>query len=112
MIILFEKFKNNIKSLRINDYVICHDESTALLRRNNLNKFIDNNVGRYVEYDSTADFKYVVKYENIPINLRDIFQMNDDDVDGLIWFDKTEILKFSKNKEDLEIYLQIKKYNL
>jgi len=94
------------KKLKIGDYVICHTTSKYVWNSDETINFINANVGRYIKYSRTYDLKYGVKYENMPS-----FLENNLDLD-LLWFDRYEIFEYSDNKEELEIKLQTKKYNL
>jgi hypothetical protein len=107
MIKTFEEFEIKPR-LKKGDYVICHTElNTNFLNKNEINHFLDNNVGQYVKYDNRYDFKYGIKYDNVPNYLQSAFI-----VDDLYWVKMDEIFDWSKNKNDLELKLNIKKYNI
>jgi hypothetical protein len=58
---------------------------------------IKSNIGEIIKIDNNSgEIPYNVSYDN-----DNIFKLYDN-----------EILHFSKNKEDLEIYIQVNKYNL
>lgn len=103
----FEKFEKKPK-LKKGDYVICHTMyNTSSLTKDEINSFLDNNMGQYVKYDSSADFRYGVKYENVPHKLESLFKD-----EGLYWLSKDEIFDWSKNRQELELKLITKKYNI
>jgi len=91
----------------IGDYVICDPDFR------NLFNFINNNIGQIINYPSTTD-KYVIKYENVPESIYSFFDVNIS-LSGHTYkryFQRDEIIYWSKNKEDLEHLIQSKKYNL
>ena len=78
--------------------------------------FINNNVGQiYYIYRYSHDIK--VKYDNIPDDILNRFH-NDPDIEikpivnNLCLFGDSLILDYSKNKEELELNLITKKFNL
>jgi hypothetical protein len=87
------------------DYVICE---TRIAREQDLQEFLRNNIGLIV-VASTSDTRYHVRYYNLPNHLLN-YCINTENTD--IDFDFDEIVKWSKNKEDLEIYITADKYNL
>jgi hypothetical protein len=122
MITKFKIFENNNKP-QVGDYVYCIEEIGTYTKNKEVLNFIKNNIGRilgYYEknYNNTNNREYyLVKYENIPNNIEDIFEQDDpDNVDGIIEnsyvFYPNEIIDFSKEKKDLEKYLDVNKYNL
>jgi len=85
------------KEPEIGDYVIC--EAASHFYGTEFAKYIDGHIGvieniYYFEYDQ--EYKCVVRYENTK---RATFSLKN-------------IKHWSKNKKDLEIYLDSKKYNL
>ena len=96
----YQKYMDN-QRLRDDYYVICHDNE-----RNFLNDFFDNNIGQLIERDKHLQCGYCIEYENIPSNLMPYFFLNS------IWLSRNDIKHFSKNKEDLELIIKSKAYNL
>jgi hypothetical protein len=99
--------------LELNDYVICfavdeEDDETLL------NDFLKFNIGRYVGIEPKQMKKdrdaYIVEFDHVPkevgIDFSSVVNKNQ------IFFDRFEIIKYSKNKEDLEHFVQANKYNL
>ena len=96
---------NNTKP-KIGDYVICKDYLTEVYN------FVLNNIGQIIDIVSNYHGdQYVIKFENIPENIKNWFYNYNNDRNTRS-YDENEILYFSNNKEDLEIILQTKKYNL
>ena len=98
----------------VGDYVICEESKIPKIKN-----FISNNIGRIFYYIDTdvkkfsvcKDFRYIVEYDNVPEYITDFFED--------VWTEKQsrrmsldEIKHWSKNKEDLEVILNTKKYNL
>ena len=100
----------------IGDYVICKDKSIALDEETK--EFISNNIGKIINIITTGrpTALYIVKYDNIPNIAKKWFgspsstkrRLTDDSRQMRL----NEIIKFSKNKEELEDYLIAKKYGL
>jgi len=88
---------------QIGDYALCKPESGIIVYDiiNKLHNFIDNNIGK--NYKNTF---YNIRYNNIPEELKNFFYENTK------YFHENDILQFSSNKEELEAYIQSKKYNL
>jgi len=93
---------------QIGDYVIC-EENLMTNATNRKRICISNNIGNIIDYNPTinSDYKYMVYYENAP---EDLFWFNGKD--KVRQMSRKEIIYYSKNKEDLEIYLDANKYNL
>lgn len=77
--------------------------------------FVENNIGKIIS--KTVKNKYfpstnIVQYENVPNELKTV-NLGTGFFDGGKWTVKNKnILKHSKNREDLEIYIDQKKYNI
>jgi len=90
---------------QIGDYAICKETGTNASDRQ-IN-FVSDNIGNIVEYRPNLKFKYIVYYENAPEKLftfggKDKFRQ----------MSREEIIYYSKNKEDCEVYMDTTKYNL
>ena len=99
----FELVRNNRLSPKLNDYVICKER----IANNELAEFLSNNIGQIVDYNLDNDKyyfskqnKYIVKFENIPPNLKSYFTE-----DNLRGYKADEISHNSRNKEVVEAYL-------
>lgn len=109
MITAFKIFENN-KEPKIGDYVVCYDGDSEL------KDFMFNNIGQIVKINKKGYGHknnlghYLVKYKNYPKELENEFTW--DDIDGGRPMRKYEILHFSKNKKELEMFIQMNKYNL
>jgi len=97
---------------QVGDWVICKesfDEGT-------LCDFISNNIGKFIRYRRSDDhvapsYTHIIQYENIPTELLYGFKNaeNQNNCRGMKIY---EILKWSKDKEDLELQIKTQKYNL
>jgi hypothetical protein len=108
-----KSFENNIEI--IGDFVICKELEYNIkdVYKKELNDFLLNNIGLCVDYDSERK-EYEIEYENIPINIltRYFFVKNKYNDKYIRYMRSNEIIHHSKNKEDLEPYIQSNKYNL
>lgn len=102
----------SVNKLQNGDYVYCVEN---IEYRGDIGEFISNNIGLLIRNDSGV---YYVRYENIPIDLKDNFTYLSDDC-GIKNMLKNEIKFWSKNRKDVEEYLKEyllkvkeKKYNL
>ena len=96
-------YEENIENKpKIGDYVICEDKSIAI--DNNTKEFISNNIGKIIGIGDLGGIKkqlklyYIVKYDYNAMP------------EIVMYLD--EIIKFSKDRNELEEYLAAKKYGL
>ncbi len=104
---LYEDYTSNKKDkLRINDYVICINSDSFV--PDDINYFIENNIGKYVRFDNTPniDLRYIIKYDNPPKSFTEYYNRD------FMYFERGEIIDYSTSKDELEIILTSKKYNL
>jgi hypothetical protein len=88
-------YEENIENVpKIGDYVICKDKSIAI--DNNTKEFISNNIGKIIA--KPVMYIYIVKYDYNAMP------------EIVMYLD--EIIKFSKDRTELEEYLMAKKYGL
>lgn len=87
-------------------YVICGGDN--LPYNGELRDFVINNIGRII---SRGYSTYRVTFDNIPSNIAVHFHKDDDSKLFLV-LDACNFLIVSDNKEDIELYIQSKKYNL
>lgn len=115
--------KLNIDLPKVGDYVYCYEDavpvdSEDLEDYNKFLSFLSNNIGKCV--DDSNDF--LIQYYNVPLDLSGYFEfgIRFAQFNGYI-LEKfincramclEEIEYFSSNKEDCEVYLNAKKYNL
>ena len=101
----FENEQISKKLPNVGDYVLC-DESF----KTELNNFINNNIGKIIkiEHDSHIT-EYLVEYDLnlIPLGIKKYFIYNNRRL-----FIIDEITHHSDNKDDLELILLSKKYNI
>jgi len=74
--------------------------------------FMHNNVGKLIKI-TAGENKYMVKYD-LPVELLNKFDPEVDNINSLGIFNlkKVNILFWSSNKEEAEIFMKAKKYNL
>lgn len=94
---------------KIGDYVLCYEERNDYLNGKYLNEFYLKNIGKIVNIDDDRSIPYIIEYENIPIKLDVWFH---DLILNCRNMSRSEIIHWSENKEDLEIFIQSNKYNL
>jgi len=108
----------NIGNPKVGDYVLMKSKNHP----NSIASFIDNSIGQLKKIDSykginrggvyygnddeVTTYGYTVEYENIPYKIKYFF------TESTRIFDDTQLVGFSKNKEDIEVLLNAKKYNL
>ena len=113
------------KEPKIGDYVIVYEKRGEI----EVNDFYKNNIGRIVnlnnnEYSDVAayfdldkEWDYWIKFD-IPKSLfGEVNHLKVEDysnyfIKGVRPFDRKEIIYYSPNKEDLEVYIDANKYNL
>ena len=108
----YEHRSLHIDEPQVGDYVICREH---FIPAKDTVDFISNNVGHLVmikenNIKSAAFRGYIVQYENIPKDIRGFGRYYN--FENCRLMRRHEILHWSKNKEDLEIYIDVKRYNL
>lgn len=118
MITNFKIFESKNKLPQIGDYILCDDGKDDY--GDELFKFLKNNIGQYIvnlknlhddpRYDRWLnDCDYLIEYKNVPKK----FNTNRYMVNNCRAMHISQVNKYwSKNKEDLELILKAKKYNL
>lgn len=90
---------------KIGDYVYCEEPSAII----DLTIFIESNIGKIIDiniFKSKINY-YVIQYYHIPENIKTYFH------DGQTrHYHSDSIVEWAKEKEDLKIFIDIKKYNL
>lgn len=109
---LYENFKEIPPS--IGYYVIIEKDNDDDFDDNNYINYINTSIG-YI-WKSPGESTHIVKYNNIPDNIKQYFQYSDYS-DGLkignsVITNNDEIKYWSKDKEDLIPFIQSNKYNL
>ena len=104
----FENNKNNItlSDLQIGDYVYCKNIFSHYTDK--IHVFLRQNIGKITKFEQFGNHHYtIVKFENkVPRGI----SAGDN---SLRLNDKMDIvIAHSKNKEDLEMYITMDKYNL
>ena len=104
---LYEKLDTGYPQLY--DYVICYEKTNSYVSGNYLNDFLLNNIGKITLIEDRNSIPFMVEYENIPSELDIWFHDIKLNCRGMR---RSEIIHWSKNKEELEIFIQSNKYNL
>ena len=81
----------------VGDYVICTYIDDSDDSRDYVNKFTSSHVGKIIEILIDIDYPYKVEYSNN---------------NNIMIFSDSEILYYSKDKEELESILQSNKFNI
>ena len=115
---MIKKFETYNSYPKVGDWIICKiDENTIEApNRQQLRNFFDNNIGKVVgpvnptnNYVSVRYFPIIEKYkETYRYFKRKTMGENDDYIN----MNNNEILHFSPNKDDIEVYVQTTKYNI
>jgi hypothetical protein len=107
MITKFHLFELNSDEPKIGDYVICQEVSEE---PKNVSEFINNNIGQLVKKPKgqffMGDYEFWVIFQNIPYEIEDVFY------DGIRPMLRKEIKFWSENKEEVELFIQARNYNL
>jgi len=103
----FEKLNEN--EPEVGDYILAKWKNAADDHPANI--FVANNIGKLIkiEIDKYDVVFFLVKYNNIPKELELYKSMNNNTSFEL---KKEDLIKWSKNEEDLEMILQSNKFNL
>ena len=110
----FEHLYKNPIFVGLADYVLI-DFENKLDKSHKLINFIERNIGQIIDIDGTKRVVWI-KFDNMPdiniykddIKFRKYIRLNNDS----ITINKDWISYSSQNKEDIELYLNQKKYNL
>jgi len=92
----------NVKSKgpSVGDFVICKSHTNSSYIGRKIDIFIKTNIGEIIAKNWD---EFEVKFDNVPELLNDYM---------IDHYRKNEIEHYSKNKEDLEVYIDANKYNL
>lgn len=86
----------------VGEYVLANDVSGSMKAKD----FVNNNIGLCTGIHSGDQFPFEVEYENLTPYLEKFFNKNKTN------FSRNEILYWSDNKEELELILQSRKFNI
>ena len=103
---------------QIGDYVVCRMDARMDALKEDLKIFIDffdNNIGRVEKMTNdnmredlpSTYLEYPIVYTGVPKRMKDFFNYSD-----YRYMLKSEIVFWSKDKDDCEIYIMTNKYNL
>ena len=107
-------FENSSRiEIEVNEYVLIKTEGLALNDRiNKSKKFVNENIGKciYINYQSGM---IGVKYYDIPDDIHTYFNMqNKTKKIGFRHFEIYKVIYHSKNKEDIQAFIDSSKYNI
>jgi len=102
---LYEKL--DVGKPKLGDYVICYDKDDD----DGTLGWIKTTIGQIIKTHNNPPCIFDVKYENIPEDIK--YRFYNDKFNNIFRpMIIDEILHWSKNKEDLEVFFDIDKYNL
>lgn len=97
-----KKFEMNEDNPKLGDYVIC----TSYFEKEG--KYVNDRIGKIIVDNWSERNPYAVQYDDIPDGLW-CAKINDV---GVIVFNDSQIVNWSEDKEELESFLKIKKFNI
>ena len=95
---------------QIGDYILLNLKGFG---DKDMRKFLDNNIGQLISYESEFNKRvYKISYDSdaIPYDLKPYFNFKNDIFS--VGFRLSTLEYWSKDKKDVERYLEAKKYNL
>lgn len=100
---LYEDMGNELK---VGDYVICSSG------RPDIDKFLSTNIGQCIEIgtDTEPELPYKIKYPSLDPRHFNYKYFNG--VEGFRWMRKGDIVFFSSDRKDCEMYMDSGKYNI
>ena len=103
----FEKLENNICGLKIGEYIIVKiSYNKKVYTGDYLSNLLENKVGIVIDYHNSFNNIIIAKFFNDD-------NLNDDNLNDVLYFlNCNEIIFHTKNKHDIDAYIQSKKYNL
>ena len=103
-------YENNTTQTKVEvgEYVICTNKVSKTSK--DLDDFLDENIGVVKSNNFIPEFPYLVQFEYIPYDVKLSYEESHNN--NCIVFNIKEIEYHSKNKEDLEIYIDTNNYNL
>jgi len=114
MITNFKIYENKQTNPRLGDYVICSYDDCSYEDMNmhgyslDEKTFIRDKIGKVIKIDRYNDYPYYVSYDNIPEHL------SNGDIDGedFIYISRDAVKYWSKDKKELDMILNTKKFNI
>jgi len=107
--------KEGNKVPKVGDYVICKEYSDGNGNSNDefFLKFLSENIGQIIKINlyNTINCSFVVEYNDVPRELSEYFSYENYRSNSRKMF-IDEIVYFSKNKKDLDMYITANKYNI
>ncbi len=118
------KLYENLNDPQVGDYVLCREYPNEIegINMSDLERFLCNHIGKLVNPDEkykknwTSSKEKLEHYIWVKYSNKDLVSgsslSGDEFVRGIRPFMRKEIIQFSPDKSDLEVYLAAKKYNL
>lgn len=105
-------FENLTEFPKTGDYVLIKTNITNILndeKYNRIRVFIDNTIGIILDYNSYRNY-VVVKYENIPDDIKSYFTYIQDRYERMFEIDR--IVAYGSTEEELKLKIQTNKFNI
>jgi hypothetical protein len=103
----YEQVSEN--DIEVGDYVIAREEFIPRTQLEvELKDFTSTNIGKYINYEKSDIFPYIIKYYNVP----EKFKYRYFDIEDCRKLNRGEIYCWSKDPKDLEIYVNQNIYNV
>jgi len=106
-----KKYETIDSAPQIGDYIVCKDDiynHSSIQFGDELSDFVSSNVGKIIQKNSVI-YDYIVKYEDLPEKLERYCGYGKSCI-GIL--NKVDIALFSPNKQDVETFLALKKFNI
>ena len=110
----YENIQN--ENIQVDDYVWCVEKEASIVSEENetllkiARLWTSVNVGKFKEYSESDSFPFLIEYENLPSNIKYLF--NHGQTDNCRMMRKDEIKFWSKDKNKVEQEILIKKFNI
>jgi hypothetical protein len=107
------KLYETLDEPQIGDYVYCQEASGSNddIIGKKIDEFLENNIGQIIKKSDELDFDVIVKYENVPVELKQKC-FNHDNIVGGRRMDIGEIVFWDKDPEMVRAKINAEKYNI
>jgi hypothetical protein len=105
-------------NIEIGDYVLVNMKSSRNIMPEEYMYFLNNNIGRLLKEDADNWNDYLIGYEIAPPDRSSIYFLKKDytrkykKIYYTRWINSDSVIDFSKSKEELQLKLDAKKYNI
>ena len=112
-----------VKKPQVGDYVAVRDDTDevnsfrgckdTMYGRDLFDSFLSNNVGQLIKMERTS-FPYLITFDNLSNQSHEVISFFSTDINMEFYrdFERCEILYFDNNRENVELWIQSKRYNL